>query len=357
MALMVIVLSSIVRGQDTLQKQDSMSLTFSGYVEGYYSYDFNKPENNNRPAFLYNFNRHNEFTVNLALVRAVYSSERLRANLSLAAGTYMNANYASEPGVLKNIFEANTGYRLSKHKNLWFDIGVLPSHIGFEGAIGKDNWTMTRSMVAENTPYFESGAKLSYGTDSGIWSFAILALNGWQRITRPDGMSLVSWGSQLVYKPSARLTVNYSGFVGSDKPDSARLWRYYNNLYAIIQLSAKLGIIANIDYGLEQKTPGNSSLNSWYTPVFILRYTPVAKWAFAIRGEYFSDRNGVIIATGTPNGFRTFGSSVNVDFRPLPDAVIRLEGRHFNSKDGIFKNQGGMIDHNTALSFSLAIGF
>ena len=29
--------------------------------------------------------------------------------IALAAGTYMNANYAAEPGVLKNIYEANAG--------------------------------------------------------------------------------------------------------------------------------------------------------------------------------------------------------------------------------------------------------
>ena len=31
------------------------------------------------------------------------------------------------------------------------------------------------------------------------------------------------------------------------------------------------------------------------------------KWAVALRGEYYSDENGVIIATGTTNGFKTIG--------------------------------------------------
>ena len=94
-------------------------LTISGYIEGYYCYDFNKPENNSRPAFLYNFNRHNEFNVNLGFVKAAYATERTRANLAVAVGTYINANYTAEPGVLKNMFEANAGYKLSKRRNLW----------------------------------------------------------------------------------------------------------------------------------------------------------------------------------------------------------------------------------------------
>ena len=39
---------------------------------------------------------------------------------------------------------ANAGYKLSAKKAWWLDIGVLPSHIGFESAVGKDNWTLTR---------------------------------------------------------------------------------------------------------------------------------------------------------------------------------------------------------------------
>lgn len=105
--------------QDTtssITSQTANALIFSGYVEGYYTYDFTKPANNNRPGFLYNHNRHNEFNVNLAFVKASYSSERVRANLAVAAGTYMNANYAAEPATLKNIYEANAGYKLSTKK-------------------------------------------------------------------------------------------------------------------------------------------------------------------------------------------------------------------------------------------------
>src|SRR5688572_22521239 len=148
----------------TTKAQDSISkrLTFSSYVEAYYNYDFNQPPNNKRPGFFYSHNRHNEFNVNLTFIKSSYNAERIRANLAIAAGTYINANYAAEPGVLKNIYEANVGYKLSANKNIWFDIGILPSHIGFETAISKDCWTLTRSMVADNSPYFESGAKLTY---------------------------------------------------------------------------------------------------------------------------------------------------------------------------------------------------
>lgn len=356
-----VMMSMTVFAQDTtstIEPQTSNPLTFSGYAEGYYSYDFNQPENNTRPGFFYNFNRHNEFNVNLAYVKGSYNADRVRANLAIAVGTYMNANYAAEPGVLKNIYEANAGYKLSRTENFWFDIGVLPSHIGFESAVGKDCWTLTRSLLAENTPFFQGGARLSYGSDNGKLTISALALNGWQRITRVEGNSLMSWGTQVYFKPTDKVTINYSTFFGTDKPDSGRLIRSYHNIYGVFQFSDKVGFTAGFDIGVEDKAVNNDENNNLYTPVGILRFTPDEKWAIALRGEYYSDENGVIVATGTRNGFKTTGLSANIDYMPIKNAAIRLEIRNLSSKDKIFTDSDGKgSKSNTVITFSTAISF
>ena len=336
---------------------ETNKLSLSGYVEAFYGYDFNKPVDNNRPSFIYSHNRHNEFNVNLAFLRGSYSAARVRGNLALAVGTYMNANYAAEQRVLKNIYEANAGVKLSKTSNLWLDIGIVPSHIGFESAISKDCWTLTRSLLAENSPYFESGAKLSYTSNNGNVSLAALALNGWQRITRVGGNSLMSWGTQITVKPGDKTSLNYSAFLGTDKPDSVRLWRIYHNLYAIIQFNDKIGFTAGFDIGTEQKTKGSDEKNTWYSPVGILRFTPNANWAIAVRGEFFNDENGVIIATGTDNGFKTSGFSLNVDRSFGQHFLWRIEYRTFNSKDAIFVKQETSKQNNSAITTSFALSF
>jgi hypothetical protein len=346
--------------QDTtsnIQLQSTGALKFNGFVEGYYSYDLNQPENNKKPAFLYSHNRHNEFTINLAFVRGSYTTERARANLAVAVGTYMNANYATEPGVLKNIYEANAGYKLSRNKNLWFDIGIIPSHIGFETAHSPSCWTLTRSLGADNSPYFESGAKLTYTTNNGKWVLSAMALNGWQRIQRLEGNSLMSWGTQVYFKPSDYVVLNYSTFLGTDKPDSSRLWRYFHDIYGIIQITDNIGFIAGLDIGMEQKTMNGDAYYTWYTPIGILRYTPDKKWAVALRGEFYNDEHGVIISTGTQNGFKTIGGSVNVDYLPMKNVAIRLEARLLDSKDAIFAKDGTAKKTNTAITFSTAISF
>ncbi|RYG03915.1 MAG: porin [Chitinophagaceae bacterium] len=354
-SLALVALGTSLQAQDTIKPA---TLTFSGYVEGYYSYDLNKPESNTRPGFLYNYNRHNEVNLNLGFVKASYNTDRVRANLAIGAGTYMNSNYAAEPGVLKNVFEANAGIKLTKTKNLWFDIGIIPSHIGFESATGKDNWATTRSLVAENSPYFQGGARLGYTTDNGKFSASLLALNGWQRITRVDGNSMMSFGSQITVKPSDKVTLNYSTFFGTDKPDSARLFRTYHNVYGIFQLSKFIGITAGFDVGTEEKSITDNSVNTWYTPVAIVRVTPAEKIAFAIRGEYFRDEKGVIIATGTPNGFETVGLSANIDYMPLPNAMLRLEFRNLNNGDRIYVDKSDKaVRSSAAITLSAAISF
>ncbi|WP_411812919.1 porin [Chryseobacterium scophthalmum] len=332
--------------------------TIGGYAEVYYTVDFNNPKNNSRPGFVYSHNRNNEVNVNLAYIKTAYNTENVRANLALAVGTYMNANYAAEQGVMKNIYEANAGLKISKKHNLWIDTGIFPSHLGFESAVGKDNWTLTRSLFADNSPYFETGAKISYTSESGRWFVSGLVLNGWQRIQRVDGNSTPAFGHQLVFKPNEKLTINSSSFIGNDKPDSIRQMRYFHNLYAVYQINKKFGLTAGFDIGAEQKAKGSDQYNVWCTPVLIAKYNATDKLSFTARGEYYQDEKGVIISTGTENGFKTFGYSFNADYQIFPNLVWRTEIRNLNSKDAIFMNRTDEFNKNSlTATTALAISF
>ncbi|WP_027382012.1 porin [Epilithonimonas caeni] len=340
------------------QEETKDPLKISAYAEVYYQYDFNDPENNTRPGFVYGHNRNNEVSLNLGLVKANYETEKLRANIALGAGTYMNSNYAAEPGVLKNIYEANIGLKISKNKNLWVDAGIMSSHIGFESAVSKDCFTLTRSILADNSPYFESGAKISYTSDNGKWFVSGLVLNGWQRIQRVDGNSTVAFGHQLTYKPNEKITLNSSSFIGNDKPDSIRQMRYFHNLYGSFQISKKLALITGFDIGAEQKAKGSDQYNIWYSPVIIAKYSPTEKLSFAIRGEYYSDEKSVMITTGTENGFKTFGYSLNADYWILPNLVWRTELKNLSSKADIFINRDHNLKNNNLIAVtSLAVSF
>jgi hypothetical protein len=342
--------------QSTSEKEPAVQ--FSGYAELYYSFDGNKPADHNKPAFVYNHNRHNEVNLNLGFLKAAYASNNVRANVAIMAGTYANTNLAAEPGVLKNILEANAGVKISKQKNLWIDAGIFASHIGFESAIGKDCWNLTRSMVAENSPYYASGVKITYNSPNEQWLLSGLLLNGWQRIQRVNGNSLPSFGTQLQYKPANGALFNYSTFIGTDKPDSNRLMRYYQNIYGIFNAGKKAQFTLGLDVGFEQREKDKSAVNTWFSPIALCRFTTSAKTALTLRTEYYQDEKGVIIGTGTPNGFKTWGFSANFDLNISTKAVWRLEAKQYTSKDEVFqKNNNQFVTGNTSFTTALAVSF
>lgn len=325
----------------------------SGYAEIYYTYDFNHPENNQLPGYLYSYNRHNEFNLNLGMLQIRYNDERIRGNLALMTGTYVKSNLAAEPEVLKNIYEANIGIKLSRTYNLWIDTGIMPSHIGFESAVGANVATLTRSIQAENSPYFSAGVKLSYVTPAEKWFFSVHMLNGWQRIQRQEGNTTPAFGHQITYTPNKRMTFNSSSFIGSDTADTIRTMRYFHNFYIMYNPVDKLSFIAGLDVGAQQKEKHAKSYDLWYSPVIVGTYRFHPQWSGTARVEYYDDKHGVIIAANSPKGFQTWGFSLNVDHQFTKSAVWRTEVRKFNGR----VQQSQNSSNETFITTSLALKF
>jgi hypothetical protein len=356
----IIFVLSLLSLQLTAQKdsiwQQKPHLKISGFADVFYVYDFNKPQGTERQPFLFNHNRHNEFNLNLGIVKLEVDHKKYRANFALQAGTYANDNYAAEPGLLKNIFEANIGIALNNPNSLWLQAGVLPSHIGFESAISMDNMTLTRSLLAENSPYFLTGAKLTFNPNNK-WEIAALIVNGWQRIQRLQGNSMPSFGSQFTYTPSSKTSFNWSTFIGTDDPDAARRIRYFNNLYGKFQWTDKFTIITGIDFGAQQKVKNSTNYDLWFSPVIIGQLIINNTWKTAFRIEHYNDKTGVIIPSKNPNGFQTSGLSLNLDYSPSENILCRIEGRWLKSKDQIFEKQSDSTNNNQIIAASIAIRF
>ncbi len=291
--------------------------------------------------------------VNLAYAKANYSTEKVRSNLALMTGTYPTYNLAAEPEVFRIVYEANIGARLSRKHNLWLDAGIMPSHIGFESAVAVDCWTVSRSMVAENSPYYETGIKLTSTNKKENLFLSILLLNGWQRIQRPVGINIPSFGIQLNYKPNDNVTLNYSNFLGTDKPDTLHAFRTYHNLYSIYQLNKNWGLITGFDFGNDKDQ--NSEYAIWYSPVVIVRRRIKNSSFIAFRSEYFSDSKQVLLITNTTNGFRTFGLSLNYDYLITKNTTARVEGKGYFATDKIFNQSKSNKNYSLLLTMSLKL--
>jgi hypothetical protein len=337
-----------------LRAQDSSAVHISGYAEVYYAYDLSRPSSGVRPDFLYNHKRHNEVNLNVGVLRAEYANERVRAGLGLMAGNYAQYNLATEPSALRNIHEARVGLRLSRTRDLWVDAGILPSHIGFESAIGLECMTLTRSIVAENSPYYEAGAMVSFRPNKRLL-IAGLVLNGWQRIQREPGNQRPAFGTQLKYDNGEGTVLNWSTFVGSIGPDSVGEWRLYNNFYAQVE-GENSGMVLGMDLGFQQARYGGSSsdeVDGWLTMVGIYRARVVRQWWMVGRVEYFLDDRAVVTS-----GLAALGASLGVDLRLNARACWRLEGRFFGAPDPQFLDVNeGSSQTNMALTTAICVKF
>lgn len=335
------------------QSDSTKRFSYSAFADLYYSYDFGNPSHHEKPNFIYNHKRHNELNVNLLLLKGAFVDTNYRANLGIMGGNYARYNLSSEPIWAQFIYEANVGIKLSKRRNIWLDAGIMPSHIGFESAISGDCWTLTRSMLAENSPYYEAGIKLTYTTQKERLRVAGLVLNGWQRIHKPDAQQLPALGLQITYKPHSKFSINYSNFWGSVGADSLQWIRQYHNFYLQFEPHNSFGIIAGYDIGTD-KFP-NAAHKIWYSPVLILRLKTAPKSYFTLRGEYYSDPKQVMVFTGTANGFKTTGISGNFDINIGPQTQFRMEAKWFQSKDLIFNQNTQSTNYSITGSLSFKI--
>ena len=325
----------------------------TGYVETYYSHDLKSSESHQKPSFIYSHHRTNEFSVNVAMLSAKYRSEWIRSDLSMAVGSYMNANYANEEGVWKNVYEANLGFKLMKEQDLWLDMGVLPSHIGGESAISINNISLTRSLSAENSPYFETGARLSYSSKNGRLYISVLALNGWQRIQLPNSIRNLSFGQQIQYKPNESILLNSSLYIGDEGNDSTR---FFHDFYVQFNLNQRLNILVNLDNGL-QKQPFTDRTNVWWNTGIQSNYLINSNIKLNGRFEYFGDDDGVIFGQFENKGVNMYGYSGGIDFEIYKNLICRAEFRKLKPIDSIKEDENGKRRDLTSITTSLGFQF
>jgi hypothetical protein len=343
-----------------MTQDTTRTVTWGGFVDTYYAWDFNRPTNLDR-AFTTQPARHDEFNINLAHVEVKLSTPRTRGRLALQAGTSVQSNYAGEPRVgsvsgpelARHIQEAVVGIRAGAH--IWIDGGIYLSHIGQEGWISRDNPTYSRSLIADYSPYYETGVKATW-TASAKLTAQVHILNGWQNISETNTSKAA--GMRLDYATSPHLALGYSNFIGNEAPDTvpSRL-RVFNEVFAFVTRDP-VNVWVTFDYGTQRRAPA-SGRSSWWGGAAIAKLQLNSTTSLSARLERYVDPDGVIVATGTPNAFRVSGGSLGIDVAPFAGAVWRSEVRGYRARDPIFPMHGSseFARHDGFVVSSLALTF
>jgi hypothetical protein len=171
-----------------------------------------------------------------------------------------------------------------------------------------------------------------------------------------SGNSLLSFGSQIQFKPNAKWLLNWSTFVGTDTPDSTRLMRYFSNFYTQFKPNDKLNFTLGWDLGVQKSAPNTNSYAYWTNLTLIAQYQIAQKWKTAWRVEVFSDIDGLIVPNSWPNT-NFSGFSWNLDYQPMQNLQIRWENRVTKSTSHLFHPQPVSSEINFISVISLALKF
>ncbi|MBC7788345.1 MAG: porin [Anaerolineae bacterium] len=327
----------------------SRKVSFAGFVDSYYAFDFNRPVNLDR-SFTTQPARHNEFNVNLAHVEAVLSGGRLRGRLALQAGTSVQSNYSAEPAIgsvsgpslSRHLQEAYVGYQITP--SVWVDGGIFFSNMGMESWISRDNPTYTRSQVAEYSPYYSSGAKITWQATPKL-SARLDVVNGWQNISETNEDK--GAGLRLDYALSPTATFSYYNFFNNEtiittddleeefRDDRLRI---FNGIGAKVTVG-RTTLLGQFDLGSQDRGEGFDGNSSWYGFTAVARFQVTPTVAVSGRVERFDDEDQVLIGTGVSRGFRANGASVGLDVVPHPGFLWRTELRGFSGDERVFPDR------------------
>lgn len=326
---------------DTSADSTRISVNFGAFVDTYYAWDAGQPATFDRP-FTTQPARHNELNVNLAFLEARLSGERIRGRLAVQAGTSVQSNYAAEPStgsisgaqLARIIQEAVVGYRLTPA--LWVDAGIYAGFIGNESFISRDNPTYTRSLLADYTPYFLTGARLSWQASKAV-AAQVHVVNGWANISENnDGKGV---GVRVDWSATPRLVLSGTFYAGNEQPDTlpSRL-RLYPQALVRWQPSDAWTFWGTVDVGV-QAVPGGGN-DTWWGFSAIGQHVLSDRLRVSARIERLADPDQVVVTTGVPYGFETWGASVGLDVVLERRLLWRNELRGFTSADPVWPEAG-----------------
>lgn len=320
--------------------------TFHGAVSAYYSYSVQRPPDHLRmystqPA------TNGQIAIDLAVASMSWKTSSIDFDIALQAGTWADANYVGADADWKIVNQATVRVRPDSAWSIGAGIG--PSHIGQEGAINARNMLLSRSLIADYTPYYNATIDVTFAP-SQQWTFAVYALNGWQQIV--DVNDELSFGTKVDWNPSENTTLSWNTYVGNDEAegDPSRL-RLHSNFYADHRWSESVRSVFFFDVGAKKRANASAYDRAYYVA---LKTSWMATSILRLGGrvEYMHDPNTVLVMS-SPDQFKVVGVSVGADLFVTPYAMVRFETRAFRGTEDVFPTSKGLAPRD--LFFTLAL--
>ena len=311
------------------------STNISGSVDGYYGYDFEHPAG--RQAGLRVFDNYtNQFSLNLAEVDIKRtpdaSNSRLGYNLLFGYGNAINVVNSTEPGGVgfdRNVVQAYVSYLAPIGKGLQIDFGKFVTPAGAEVIESASNWNYSRGILfGYAIPFYHFGLRAAYAFNPKVTLTGFL-VNGWNDIVAPNTGK--TYGFSLAWTPSSKVSVTQNYLGGPQMADTNSHWRNLTDTVVQFNVTPKLSLLENFDWGGGDMVPGVNSVH-WTGIATYARYAFNDQYSFGVRYEYYDDRNG--FTTGMQQHINEYTATLERTF--AHHLISRLEFRRDMSNAPFF---------------------
>lgn len=193
---------------------------------------------------------------------------------------------------LKHFSRANVSYLAPIGNGLTVRAGLFNSYIGYQSIYSRYNLNYTRSYMADNSPYFVFGLGATYPINADV-QVGFYVINGYHYLSRINNQP--SYGVQVFWKPTARLTLTENLYYGPDQSNTAvKFWRLFSD--SILEWKdGPFTFAAAYDVGTENAAEVSGHPRTFWTAGALYAHWNISgPWSLALRPEFYWDRNARI---------------------------------------------------------------
>jgi len=191
MKLTYFFLAALALGTSAMYAADSTAaapapapITWSGFIDAYYSKNFNSPATETNQLRNFDINE-NQFALSLAELVIQKQASPVGFRMDLDFGPTNDLVQPGNGSTLNVLQQAYLTAVLPVGSGLTVDVGKFVTHMGNEVIESKDNWNYSRSFLFEFAiPYYHTGIRLTYPIASML-SGTLDLLNGWNSTPVP----------------------------------------------------------------------------------------------------------------------------------------------------------------------------
>lgn len=335
----VVLFLILTVGRSLAQEPAASPFQISGFVDTYYSFNFNKPDSNTNGVSNFDF-YHNAFSVSLAEIALTRAAEPVGFRIDLNFGTttdFVHCGAFSCPGAApeepyKNIQQAYVTW--ATPVGLTIDMGKFVTHMGLEVIESQDNWNYTRGILfCCAIPYYHAGLRLNYAVSDMLWVNGYI-LNGWNNVVENNNAK--TFGAQIGITPIEPLTVILN-WIGPERGAGAFENRQVYDAVIIFNATETLSFAANYDYGTQDLVGGGSQ--DW-SGIALYARLAMDPYAVAVRVESANDDDGFMYGAADNT---VQSATITGELKVADNLLIRAELRHDMADENIFEDEGGVF--------------